>query len=60
MRKSKEQKWQYDFDCKNCENIKKIGDCRYCAIMKVGIKCIHADDDRHVRADYYKPREVRM
>lgn len=49
-------KWQCDFDCKICANVDtdKDGQER-CQIMAAGKKCIHADNDRHVRADYFIP-----
>lgn len=57
-RKSKEPRWQYDFDCRKCANIKlDENGVDWCKIMKAGTQCIHADDDRHVRADYFKPKE---
>lgn len=50
--------WQYDFDCWKCLNIKTYEDgVRRCRIMAEGKKCIHADEDRHVRADYFTPKE---
>lgn len=48
-------KWKYDFDCRKCDRARPIDNTgtTYCLPGRIGIKTIHADDDRHVRCDYY-------
>ena len=51
-------KWRYDFNCRKCDNIQFIGDyCVACveAFDQGRPNPIHADDDRVVRCDCFRP-----
>lgn len=54
------ERWVYDFECGNCAQRKLIiNDSEgrngiYCMPTVEGRRPIHADDDRHVRCDYYE------
>lgn len=56
--------WKYDFDCRRCEQIRyvkdKIRDGNYCIPIMTGQPNIHADDDRVVRCDGFRPKMEQM
>ena len=51
--------WQYAFDCKNCSEVKRREDGAssgdYCMATLRGDVTIHADGDRILKCDAYKP-----
>ena len=62
--KSERPKWQYDFNCRNCGNMQyvkdEIRDGMYCLPIMNSQPVVHADDDRVVRCDEYKPMQMEM
>lgn len=67
--KSSLPRWVYDCDCKNCKRLEFVNDPAH---SRNGMYCIpgiealdagkewnglHADDDRHIRCDFYIPKE---
>lgn len=57
-------KWRYDFECKDCANLKyvkdEIRDGNYCAILMNGTDPLYADDDYVLRCDRYEPMQIRL
>lgn len=56
--------WRYDFNCKDCGNLKyikdEIRDGIYCTGLMNGKDYMHADDDYVVRCDAYQPRQISL
>jgi hypothetical protein len=57
-------KWRYGFDCRGCLQIREMHDGvhegRYCVPMLQGRDPIHADDDRVIRCDCWRPEQRSM
>lgn len=56
--------WKYDFDCRKCERLQyvkdDIRDGLYCIPTMNHHDPLHADDDRVVRCDDFRPRSDQM
>lgn len=49
--------WRYDFDCRDCQQQKRISGEIYCVPIREGRHCISADDDYVVRCSEYQPKQ---
>jgi hypothetical protein len=65
-RKKDLPKWRYDFNCRKCDNVQFINDPEHGRLGDYCVACveafdqgrpdpIHADDDRVVRCDCFRP-----
>ena len=56
--------WTYDFNCKDCGQIKYLNDGvwhgNYCIPTKEGRCRMHADDDHVLRCDDYMPMQINL
>lgn len=55
-----ENRWKYEFRCRDCAKRTLIGKDVYCMPMRAGKDPIHADNDFRVRCDEYLPAQMEM